>query len=67
MNEKERLERDVQELFKELGICLTNNHGGYRTFLDVTKDISLIFNKLTTSQQEDVVSMLFQRKEKGCE
>ncbi len=56
MNEKERI---IFKLFKELGIALTNNQGENRTFLEVTKDIGLIFNKLTTSQREQVVSMLF--------
>jgi len=61
MNEKERL-----ELFsKQLGIALYTSNGEERTFSEVTNDIRLMFNKLTTRCQEDVVSMLFRQNEKG--
>lgn len=61
------MNNDIQKLLNELGIRITNNHGDDRTFSDVINDIRLVFNKLTTNQQEDVVSVLFHQNEKRDE
>ncbi|QGG51596.1 hypothetical protein [Lysinibacillus pakistanensis] len=62
------MNNDIQKLLNELlGIGLTDNHGYDRTFSEVTNDIRLVFNKLTTSQQEHVVSVLFHQNEKRDE
>lgn len=49
---KEIIMLPLQNIFCQLGICLYDEYGKYKSFVDIINDLSKVWNTLTEKQKE---------------